>query len=270
MTAPRVFLTLLRHDITMMLRSVYLMYLLLPLIAGLLLRIWGTDGVDDRLDVALMLLLTVLFAIVMAGTLPGLYLMVEERERGSCKTLARAGVSYASMMWSKFATGVAWSMVLSAIALAALSPFDAMCNMILWLSCLPTMATIAGVATAFGGAIASQSNTSTPSLAIVIPLVFSMLAPMDSSLRMISEFLPANLYVDTVIVMTTGQSPTMGWLPIVAISLIWLMASLILFRWSLCRFRTASRSIISDESFEQQSECHCADDDPDCGHYNRQ
>ena len=34
MTAPRAFRALLRHDIMMMLRSVYLMYLLLPLAAG--------------------------------------------------------------------------------------------------------------------------------------------------------------------------------------------------------------------------------------------
>ncbi len=54
---------------------------------------------------------------------------------------------------------------------------------------------------------------------------------------MVSEFLPAaNLYVDTVMAMAAGRSPLMGWLPIAAISLIWLMASLMLFRWSLRAF----------------------------------
>ncbi len=48
MTAPRAFRALLRHDIMMMLRSVYLMYLLLPLAAGLLLRAWLAGGDDDR------------------------------------------------------------------------------------------------------------------------------------------------------------------------------------------------------------------------------
>ena len=67
MTAPRAFRALLRHDIMMMLRSVYLMYLLLPLAAGLLLRAWLAGGDDDRLGVAFTLLLTVLFAIAMAG-----------------------------------------------------------------------------------------------------------------------------------------------------------------------------------------------------------
>ena len=155
MTAPRAFRALLRHDIVMMLRSVYLMYLLLPLAAGLLLRAWLAGGDDDRLGVAFTLLLTVLFAIAMAGTLPGLYLLVEERERGSCQTLARTGVSPASMMWSKLAAGVAWSMALSAVALAMLSPFDATCTVMLWLSCLPAAVAIAGAATAFGGVIAS-------------------------------------------------------------------------------------------------------------------
>ena len=59
--------------------------------------------------------------------------------------------------------------------------------------------------------IASQSDTSTPSLVIVTLLMFGMLAPMDPSLRMVSEFLPANLYVDTVMAMAAGRSPLMGW-----------------------------------------------------------
>lgn len=269
MTAPRAFRALLRHDIMMMLRSVYLMYLLLPLAAGLLLRAWLAGGDDDRLGVAFTLLLTVLFAIAMAGTLPGLYLLVEERERGSCQTLARTGVSPASMMWSKLAAGVAWSMALSAIALAALSPFDVTRTVMLWLSCLPAVVAIAAAATAFGGVIAGQSDTSTPSLVIVTLLMFGMLAPMDPSLRMVSEFLPANLYVDTVMAMAAGRSPLMGWLPVAAINLIWLMASLMLFRWSLRRFRTAARSVVPGESSEQQSERHGADDDPDRGHRNR-
>ena len=269
MTAPRAFLVLLRHDITMMLRSAYLMYLLIPLIAGLLFRTLVAGGDDDRLGVAFTLLLAVLFAIAMAGTLPGLYLLVEERERGSCRTLARTGVSPAMVMCSKFAAGVVWSMALSAIALAVLSPFDATCTVMLWLSCLPAAVAIAGAATAFGGVIASQSDTSTPSLVIVTLLMFGMLAPMDYSLRMVSEFLPANLYMDTVMAMATGQSPLMGWLPVAAIGLIWLMASLMLFRWSLRRFRAAARSVVPGESPEQQPERHGADDDPDHGHRNR-
>lgn len=270
MTAPRAFWALLRHDIVMMLRSVYLMYLLVPLIAGLLFRAMVAGGDDDRLGVAFTLLLTVLFTIAMAGTLPGLYLLVEERERGSCQTLARTGVSPAMMMWSKFAAGVVWSMALSAIALALLSPFDVTRNVTLWLSCLPAAVAIAGVSTAFGGVIAGQSATSTPSVIIVTLLVFGMLAPMDPSLRMVSEFLPANLYMDTVMLMSTGQSPLMGWMPIAAIDLIWLMVASALFRWSLRRFRVTVRSVVPGESFEQQAERHGADDDPDHGHRNRQ
>ena len=269
MTAPRAFRALLRHDIMMMLRSVYLMYLLLPLAAGLLLRAWLAGGDDDRLGVAFTLLLTVLFAIAMAGTLPGLYLLVEERERGSCRTLARTGVSPAMVMCSKFAAGVVWSMALSAIALAVLSPFDVMRTVALWLSCLPAAVAIAGAATAFGGVVASQSDTSLPSTIIVTLLMFGMLTPMDYSLRMVSEFLPANLYMDTVMAMAAGRSPLIGWLPVAAISLIWLMASLMLFRWSLRRFRTAARSVVPGESPEQQPERHGADDDPDRGHRNR-
>lgn len=270
MTAPRAFLVLLRHDITMMLRSAYLMYLLIPLIAGLLFRTLVAGGDDDRLGVAFTLLLAVLFAIAMAGTLPGLYLLVEERERGSCRTLARTGVSPAMVMCSKFAAGVVWSMALSAIALAVLSPFDVMRTVALWLSCLPAAVAIAGAATAFGGVVASQSDTSLPSTIIVTLLMFGMLAPMDYSLRMVSEFLPANLYMDTVMAMAAGQSPLMGWLPVAAIGLIWLVASLMLFRWSLRRFRATVRSVVPGESSEQQSERHGADDDPDHGHHNRQ
>ena len=154
MTAPRAFRALLRHDIMMMLRSVYLMYLLLPLAAGLLLRAWLAGGDDDRLGVAFTLLLTVLFAIAMAGTLPGLYLLVEERERGQLPDVGNRytyRVSPASMMWSKLAAGVAWSMALSAVALTMLSPFDATCTVMLWLSCLPAAVAIAGAATAFAG-----------------------------------------------------------------------------------------------------------------------
>lgn len=264
----RTVMALWRRDMLMLLRSpVYVMYLVVPVAAAWLFETFIVDG--DRWAHAFAVLLGGLFSVAMACTLPGIYVQVEERERHVPETLLRAGVPAWTTVASKFAASVCWGVALAALSLLVLGVDVGPAGPLL-AALLPAVVTVSAASVACGTLLRSQSSTSGPSAVIVVVLLFGVMSPMDRSLAMVSQFLPANLFVGRVMEMYTTWPPTLGDAVSAAVALAWMAAALWFLWWASRRFGTVLRSVVAGQPPEQQRERDGAHDDPRGGDRDRQ